>query len=740
MKVRRLEGCVSPAFFIKNGITQAMKFFLFVIVLLGAPLSISAQTPAILHQTAWIGNSFGGAQKWVQQDAEAMLVAPDGTVYLNTTWDEAGREVGAYRDGDVVGIARHTHGWGYLGGQALALNSKYLFIGQSMNNEGGGLTQARSFPPKGFGWLGVSRRLRTDIAQPAPFEGGKGGDGDTLQGALLVVAQIKDDEKTAIVGMCADEKRLFVADDHDNAVKIYDAETMKLQSQFALDNVGPMALDATGALWILGRARQGKAALLRSFDADGTPRAARIAFGADADPRGFCLDKNGRVWVADNGPNQQILIFEARDGHPIGSLGERGGIFAGRRGAFGERRFNKPIGVGVDAAGNAYVASDASSGGGGLVLESYAPNQKLNWRLMGLTFVDLADADPADTRAIYSKEERFGLGENGAWTYQGTTLDRFRFPDDPRLHIWSGGAWVRRVGGQKFLFVREMYAGQLQVYRFEPNSEIAVPCALFSRRHIGDKGAWPAHQPARGAWIWRDLNGNGAFDEGEYQSPPDAEDFDGQAWWVDARGDIWLATERGAIRRFRATVTDNGALSYDFAASDVFPHPREFELVRRLRYDAARDIMVVGGTTATDKNQHWKPMGPVLARYDNWSASAQAEQIPPAKWTTTLFYVPGSQGHESCEPMSFDIAGDLIYVPYTGASQTANIATGHVNVYRLSDASLVGSMEPGPQVGEIGLQDIPESLRAVQAPDGETLVFVEDDAKAKILVYRVRPN
>ena len=378
--------------------------------------------------------------------------------------------------------------------------------------------------------------------------------------------------------------------------------------------------------------------------------------------------------------------------------------------------------------------------GGGLVLESYAPNQKLNWRLMGLTFVDLADADPADTRAIYSKEARFGLGANGAWTYEATTLDRFSISRRSALAHLVG----RRVGaarGRPEIFVRarnvcRAIAGLSLRAKLGNRHPVRAVCAPSTS---ATKASGPRINRRAARGFGRDLNGNGAFDEGEYQSQPDAAEFDGQAWWVDARGDVWISTERGEIRRFRANLTGEGALSYDFAASDSYPHPREFELVRRLRYDVARDIMVIGGTNATDKNQHWKPMGPVLARYDGWSA-AQAEQTPPAKWTTTLFYVPGSQGHESCEPMSFDIAGDLIYVPYTGASQEANMANGHVKIYRLSDAGLVGAMEPGPQVGEIGLQDIPESLRAVQTGDGETLVFVEDDAKAKILVYRVRPN
>ena len=43
------------------------------------------------------------------------------------------------------------------------------------------------------------------------------------------------------------------------------------------------------------------------------------------------VDAKGRVLVADNGPRQQILIFSkgGKGYAPSGTLGERGGIFAG---------------------------------------------------------------------------------------------------------------------------------------------------------------------------------------------------------------------------------------------------------------------------------------------------------------------------------------------------------------------------------------------------------------------------
>ena len=74
----------------------------------------------------------------------------------------------------------------------------------------------------------------------------------------------------------------------------------------------------------------------------------------------------------------------------------------------------------------------------------------------------------------------------------------------------------------------------------------------------------------------------------------------------------------------------------------------------------------LGGSTAADKNQHWKPMEPMLARYDGWLRGTRQP-----RWRVTLPYARGSSGHESCEPMGSDVAGDFIFVPYTGASKSA---------------------------------------------------------------------
>ena len=96
----------------------------------------------LVHETSWIGNSFGGADnKWVQNYVDEIEVGSDGTVYTASEWDEAGRCSGIYKDGDVNsellkqydGKGGHkAWGWG-TAGQSVAIDTTYIYL---VNTEG----------------------------------------------------------------------------------------------------------------------------------------------------------------------------------------------------------------------------------------------------------------------------------------------------------------------------------------------------------------------------------------------------------------------------------------------------------------------------------------------------------------------------------------------------------------------------------------------------------------------------
>jgi hypothetical protein len=55
----------------------------------------------------------------------------------------------------------------------------------------------------------------------------------------------------------------------------------------------------------------------------------------------------------------------------------------------------------------------------------------------------------------------------------------------------------------------------------------------------------------------------------------------------------------------------------------------------------------------------------------------------------------------------------------------------------------MGILEPGPTVGGVeatGWIDLLTGITTHRRKDGEYLVFVEEDYRAKVLLYRWRPN
>ncbi|HEX2950360.1 MAG TPA: hypothetical protein VHV83_12490 [Armatimonadota bacterium] len=720
-----------------------LRFPLLVGMMLATLYLPSLASPRLNAQVSWVGNSYPGATKWVQQDIRAMAVAPDGTIYTNVFWDEGGGQVAALKDGELLSVAYHTHGWGYQGGNAVAVNDKYLYFAQTVDNEGGGLKAITSWPPKGKKWTGIARRLRSDITKAAPFDGGKGGDGDTLARGFLVINEFENGD-AGITGLCASNTRVYVSNPFNEEIRVYDAESMALLANWPVPRAGQMALAADGSLWVIQQGNLDQPSSILHLRADNGHLVQSFKVSQGVKPVSLCLNPQGQLLVADQGERQQILVYGKLNTTPVqvGAIGKEHGIYAGTPGKVGPLRFNNLSSIGCDAVGNLYVAQSAGSCGGSTVLECYAKDGTLRWNLFGLEFVDMADLDPINETELYTKEEHFTLDYHQPvgkqWRYTGYTIYPGKYPQDPRMHLAGAGAWVRRIQGQPFLFVTDMNAVNLQVYRFNPKTdgEITIPAGLFCDRHLNRNDQWPSNQPAKGEWIWRDNNGNGAFDAGEFISRTEAGTPRHQGWWVDARGNVWLALEKEGIRCYPFKGLDaHGNPMWDYDSMKVYSHPKEFSTVKRLRYDPATDTMYLGGTTAEHTNQHWKPMGPVICCYDNWSTPTRQ-----LRWTIVAPYVKGSSGHASCEPMGFDIAGDYLFVPYTGASKEVNFTTGHIEVFRLSDGVAVGFLEPDQEVGNIGLQDIRECLRAYKRSNGEYLIFLEEDFKAKILMYRWKPE
>ena len=344
-----------------------------------------------------------------------------------------------------------------------------------------------------------------------------------------------------------------------------------------------------------------------------------------------------------------------------------------------------------------------------------------------MEFVDSADADPGtDAVDVFTKHEHFVMdyskGTGKEWTYKAYTLDRSRYPDDPRLQNLAHGtasAFVRRINGKRFLYLIGQWPDMVSIYRFD--GEIAVPSGIFAKKHL----SWPADQPKNARWMWRDRNGDGSIQSNEYENLGQADDSI-WAWDIDSKGDIWQASKAsGIIRQYQVQGLDAyGSPIYSGAAAREIPMPAPIQAIERIKYFPATDVMYVSGYTSAHPKtgSEWGIVGTEIVRYDNWSTTKKV------RWRITLPYAPKADPFVLIKAM--DVAGERVFA----VDSRMNI----VYVYDAATGSLVTKLTPGPEVaGESGWIDIPYGLRAYRRKNGEYLVFVEEDWKAKVIMYRL---
>ncbi len=419
-------------------------------------------------------------------------------------------------------------------------------------------------------------------------------------------------------------------------------------------------------------------------------------------PTALPIENKDRLLVADNDPRQQVVIYDI-SGTPklIGTFGDEGGIYSGTLGEVGELKLNGVTGVGTDAAGNIYVSNNGF-GSSGTDLRKFSRFRKLQWQLLGLQFVDNADADPGTGGLdVLTKHEHFIIdyskGNGQESVYKAYTVDKFRYPDDPRLHNENHSAasvFVRRIEGKRFLYLTGMFAHQISVYRFD--GEIAIPSAIFARDH----STWPTNQPATGSWLWHDKNGDGSIQSNEYESLG-AEDNSSWGWEVDSNGDVWQASESGYIKHYRYLGLEAyGSPSYNAASSEKILMPEPFKSLARIKYFPETDTMYLTGHTNDRPHigKEWGTVGTEIVRYDNWSQSRNI------RWRLTLPYQPSDHPDPAAKNFlvikAIDIAGDRIFA--------TRVLQPEVYVYDTATATSSAQLKSGIEVaGESGWVDIP---------------------------------
>ncbi len=338
----------------------------------------------------------------------------------------------------------------------------------------------------------------------------------------------------------------------------------------------------------------------KGITGDGQP----VSFPDLHQPTALALANDGALMIADSltGPRQQVLFYDVHAQPPklVRTFGDYGGIGSGKPGEITPTKFWGIRGVGMDAAGNLYVAMSEQ----GAVLRSFTPEGKLRWEVHGEFFCDVATADPADDAAtVWGIQERYAMdwsqppGRDSRWV--AYTLNRQRYPNDPRglMFVKQQGEHgltspqVVYIQGRRFLFVGGMFASNfINIFRFD--GDVAIPSGLilqWGNNLYRTEQKWPPHKPAGKTSIWRDANGDGDYQAEEFA--PNSERVRPGPFWVDKQGNIWMAY--GFFRYDCQGLDANGNPIYTAEKTTALEKPHGVKTVARVVYLDDSDTLVL---------------------------------------------------------------------------------------------------------------------------------------------------
>jgi hypothetical protein len=708
------------------------------------------------YQVDWVGNSFPATKvlgkpkgmesqlrQHVQQDVEDLFVTADGHCYTNALRDERFAQASVYHDGEQITIMEKMQKYHKRGGYGVVANQRHAFVAveiprdkhHGLNQQGNPLQ-----PSQEEVWYGV-RRYRSKTGKIAGFP-----QGFAESAGTIVVNSVPDGH---IRGLALDKKHLYVSDTVNNAIKVYELKNLsqKPVSIWSVDKPGRLAFDNEGFLWVVTYGTN----KISRYQSNGVLASQAVTLPENAIAYDIAIAPQNRLLVTDMGVDRNVKIYGNITTDPVyeNSLGEKGGLFSGEVGKASDFKFYQPKGVGSDLQGNIYVADAVSSAekGGGTVISGYKPNGELLWSIHSLEFMSGLDIDPANENALYSKERlyRFNrdLPSGKTAEYQYTTLDPNQYPDDPRLHQHFIGVQMRRLQNKLMMFNIQRNGNQIAAFRFDENSNshIAIPYAMFS---LASNELVLSQEPEKQSWIWLDRNFDGQINAEEFetkanssllpQSPDKNKNKDTKTtdWVIEPNGNLW-AVAKTSILKFPISQKENEYLTWDFASVKKYHVPSPFTEAKRFFYDPNTDVAYIAGYTedAPDFGE-WKAIGSKLARFDNWSNE------PKLRWMIHTPWYPDSKDKRQ-KSIAMDIEGDYVFVGFESTGkETDPLEQSTVFVYRQMDGNYIGSMQQGESVGPVML-DKGQGLNVRKTDDGNYLVFLEDAAFARSVIFHWKP-
>lgn len=654
--------------------------------------------------TSWLGNTWPGGWRCVGFGVSSIYVSPTtGKMYVNGQSENFSTSI-YDTNGNFLAPCTNSH---FNGGYAITSDDTYIYSAQSPVTSGTTNAGVAIYDQSGV-------LATTTILLPARTVRGLACN-KTL-GELYIV-------DTGTYGAGPD------------TVRVFSTSTRTELRNFAVPRARNLAVATDGSLWIVQDGDGGSnAPKVLHYSNTGTALSGTIT-GIGA-PRGIAIDNTGKIYVTDTGVDQNVKIYTSA-GAPSGTFGVLNGVYSGTRGEIAPTKLNNPVGVGVDTSGNIWVACNGPrtawadlAGGTGATLRKYTlSSSALQWERFGLEYVDCASADPGtDGVDVYTKFNHYVMDYSKppgqGWTYKGMTIDPFTYPTDPRLSLTTkmGPAMVRRIGGNRYLFITDQQGGWLWIYRFTPGSEIAVPLGSMQREtHRGFSD--------NRFGIWHDANADGVKDASEVDTTgaaagaPSNENY---CFTVDSTGGVWT-TDGTKVRCYAPQIDANGNLYYSSAQMTSWNYPSPFvgtgAYLLRACYDAASGDMYLAGytTDAPKPDLSFGLVGTRIIKYTNYkTAATEAYRIT----------VPRDAAAD-IGARSMDISGDLVAFVIG--------LTSEVYLHDSTSGALLTKINAGPNTGIPGVVDCNNGIQLFTRSNGETLAFVEEDNECKVLLHRYNP-
>ncbi len=735
----------------------------------------STYTPVVGYAGTWVGNTygFGGyaevqnsypVGRFIQPTGDDITVESNGNFVVIGVDDEGHRYIGLYgSDGSSTGAAQFncvleppTSYNVPAGGFAATNNGTYVYAAITNN---------------GSNWL-----QRYDLSLNAStFSGGSG------KCSNQITVDASGSSTQPITGMASNSSEVYVADSYQNKVLVYDANAMTLKRSFSVTSPGRIAYDPnTSTLWVVSGGTT-----INHYDLNGNALSGTITSASD--PLGLAIQPGtGYLWVADSGSDQNIKEFNS-SGTPVTTFGQTGGAYSSVEGGVGVIAPDKlwfPHGVGFDSSGDFYVLGGIPGGRDSITNGHMDDIRKFDssgaelWADQGMGFVQAAAIDTStDGQDLYVDDAHFKMnyanlktGASGGGTeqtYYSVNVDPFLYPSDPRLLAGTGAVspnggagWghsgeylpypvqILNLSNHKYMMVTGMYQHDLIIYRF--NGEIAVPSFMIGNGGFYS-GSYP-NAPSTIPWVWRDTNGDGNPQAGEFStSPSNIGGENSVQWWRwDANGNLWWVLNTSNIVELPLQGIDaNGNLTYNPSVTNSYPAPAPFNRVQMAYYDSANDVMYVSGYTpalsfANDEPCGTYSAGSVLARYNNWSTGNRT-----AAWTANLPWNPTGSG---CPPPSNDytsatwtVATDKVFVALFNPPNTAGTwyisngdqVTHDIYAFDANTGAKLGEIIPTVEQNYwMGWNDINGALTGIKRSNGEYVVGDEGEISGRVLLFR----